>query len=358
MTDIRLFAASNSSRGFRSYFSECFGAGSGVERLYIIKGGPGTGKSYFMRTVARYAASRGYRVTEYYCSSDPTSLDGIRLDPPHGSTEPCVALVDGTPPHVCEPTFAGVREELINLGQFWNGERLRSAAADIRALSAGKSQAYAMAYAHLRAAGEMDAVSDGLTDGCVDSKRLRSLASRLLRGLPEGDGFAVTPALCSAIGMTGEVRFDTYERLASKGELVRISDYYGLGYRLMRELMSLTKEKGQRAWVAYNPVLADKIEALYYPATGLCIVLGEETDDDSRCRSVTLRRYADAEALRRVRGEIRHARHLYCEMLDGALRCLDRVAEQHFALEKIYSASMNFGEQSAYCANFCKTVFG
>ena len=358
MTAIRLFAASNSSEGFRSYFGECFGAGSGVDRLYIIKGGPGTGKSYFMRTAARYAATHGYCVTEYYCSSDPASLDGVRLDPPRGGERPCVAIVDGTPPHVCEPTLAGVREELVNLGQFWDGDRLRRSAADVRALSAGKSQAYAMAYAHLRAAGEMDAVSDGLAEGCVDAKRLRSLASRLLRSVPDGDGFAATPALCSAIGMTGEVHLDTYEHLSSHGELVRIADYYGLGYRLMGELMTLTKEKKQRVWVAHHPVLADKIEALYYPATGLSIVLGEGADDDAPDRRVTLRRYADAEALRRVRGEIRHARYLYREMIDGALRCLGRVAENHFALEKIYSASMNFSAASAYCAEFCKSVFG
>ena len=44
------FAASNSCEGFKSYYGEIF-AGPGIERLYVIKGGPGTGKSHFMRTV-------------------------------------------------------------------------------------------------------------------------------------------------------------------------------------------------------------------------------------------------------------------------------------------------------------------
>ena len=38
------FAALNTAEGFRSYFSEIFGA---LHKLYIIKGGPGTG-SYYM----------------------------------------------------------------------------------------------------------------------------------------------------------------------------------------------------------------------------------------------------------------------------------------------------------------------
>ena len=36
------FAAVNSSRGFISFFDNIF---AGRDRLYIIKGGPGTGKS-------------------------------------------------------------------------------------------------------------------------------------------------------------------------------------------------------------------------------------------------------------------------------------------------------------------------
>ena len=40
----KYFAAVNSYRGFESYYQDMFGA---AERSYIIKGGPGTGKSYF-----------------------------------------------------------------------------------------------------------------------------------------------------------------------------------------------------------------------------------------------------------------------------------------------------------------------
>ena len=73
----RYFAASNSCRGFVSYYPACFGTDSGVEKLYIMKGGPGTGKSRFMRDVATYAVDRGADVTYYYCSSDAASLDGV-----------------------------------------------------------------------------------------------------------------------------------------------------------------------------------------------------------------------------------------------------------------------------------------
>jgi hypothetical protein len=48
------FAASNSKDGFVSYFHECFDRPE-IEKLYIIKGAPGTGKSKFMKDVASLA---------------------------------------------------------------------------------------------------------------------------------------------------------------------------------------------------------------------------------------------------------------------------------------------------------------
>ena len=52
------FAAANSVKGFVSFYGEIFAAPS-IERRYIIKGGPGTGKSSFMKKVARAAKDAG-----------------------------------------------------------------------------------------------------------------------------------------------------------------------------------------------------------------------------------------------------------------------------------------------------------
>ena len=63
---------------------------------YILKGGPGTGKSRMMKKIAdRFAKDED--VTCFYCSADPDSLDAVMM---HTSK---VLVVDGTPPHVSEP---------------------------------------------------------------------------------------------------------------------------------------------------------------------------------------------------------------------------------------------------------------
>jgi hypothetical protein len=154
----RYFAASNSCRGFRNYYGEIF-TDSRISKLYIIKGGPGTGKSHFMKAVARRARIVGYRVTEYACSSDPASLDGIILER-EGS--PTLGFLDGTAPHVREPVLPGVQEEILNLGEFWDRKELETGGARIRALAAGKSEAYNRAYAYLAACGGVEQAADSL----------------------------------------------------------------------------------------------------------------------------------------------------------------------------------------------------
>lgn len=63
-------------------------------KTYIIKGGPGCGKSTLMRLTAKKLSERGYPVELIHCASDPDSLDGVIC------RNRRIAVVDGTSPHV------------------------------------------------------------------------------------------------------------------------------------------------------------------------------------------------------------------------------------------------------------------
>ena len=91
------FAAANTGSGFVSYFSEIFDPDE-MKKLYIIKGGPGTGKSTLAGKLADAAEERGHTVTRYLCSSDPSSLDGIMIE------DLRVGVIDGTAPHAAAAT--------------------------------------------------------------------------------------------------------------------------------------------------------------------------------------------------------------------------------------------------------------
>ena len=110
----KYFFAANSGDGFVGFHEELLRT---AERVFIIKGGPGTGKSKFLREVATRAEDNEKKTVYYYCSSDPDSLDAITVD---GR----LLFIDGTSPHFVEPKLVGAKEEIINLGAFWDGAKL------------------------------------------------------------------------------------------------------------------------------------------------------------------------------------------------------------------------------------------
>ena len=349
------FAASNSCLGFKNYYGEIF-TDTRMDRLYIIKGGPGTGKSHFMRIVARTARTAGYAVTECYCSSDPASLDGLLLT---RDGFPTLGFLDGTAPHTREPVIPGASDELINLGAFWNAKALAREKDTIRTLGQAKSAAYARAYAYLRAAGEADAVADSLTEPCVQSDRLKALAERILRGVPSGETFAPLPTLRRALGMTGWATLPAFEEAAEGGTLLIPEDHYGTGYRLTRLLYTLSETRRHRLWVSFDPVFPHKIDGLFYPDTGLCVLVGDVTPPEQGItRAIHLRRYACAESLRPLRSDLRRAARLRDDLLSAALHSLSEAATFHFEMERIYAAAMDFGAKEKFTQAFCADLFG
>ena len=91
MPNIRYFLGGNTPTGFYSLYHQ-LSEPERLRALYIIKGGPGSGKSTLMRRVERHAQAAGLETEQVLCSGDPDSLDAVMI-PGLGA-----ALVDGTAP--------------------------------------------------------------------------------------------------------------------------------------------------------------------------------------------------------------------------------------------------------------------
>ena len=96
MAQIRYFLGANSPTGFYSLYDQLIDLET-AQAVYLLKGGPGCGKSSFMRRVARHAEAAGQPVEYISCSGDPDSLDAVVLP------AQAVALVDATAPHAMAP---------------------------------------------------------------------------------------------------------------------------------------------------------------------------------------------------------------------------------------------------------------
>lgn len=103
-----LYPGGNTSRGFYSYYDQVIHPEKAT-RIFVLKGGPGVGKSTLMRSLGETIAEQ-MDVEFLHCSSDNDSLDGIVV-PSHG-----LMMVDGTSPHVVDPVLPGAVDGIVNLG--------------------------------------------------------------------------------------------------------------------------------------------------------------------------------------------------------------------------------------------------
>lgn len=131
------FACANTAKGFQNFFSSNL---KNLDKVYILKGGPGTGKSSLMKKIGTYAISKGLTTEFIHCSSDSDSLDGVII--PKLST----GIVDGTAPHIIEPTAPGAIEEYINLGIAWDTNQLATKREQILYLENEIGSCYPKAY--------------------------------------------------------------------------------------------------------------------------------------------------------------------------------------------------------------------
>ena len=103
--------SANGGDGFRTYQSEILDSGV-LDSLYILKGGPGTGKSTFMKKLLDRALDSGADVRIFKCSSDPDSIDALYITSAAGR----FAITDGTAPHERNAEIPGAVDHIIDLG--------------------------------------------------------------------------------------------------------------------------------------------------------------------------------------------------------------------------------------------------
>lgn len=333
----KFFAASNSSLGFKSYYNDCF---ANLDKLYIIKGGPGTGKSGLMRKVAQSACKKGYFVENFYCSSDQSSLDGIILLKNNKS----IGFIDGTSPHSFDIRIAGAVDNIIDLGRFWQEDMLVAKREEIISLSKSKSLEYTSVYKYLCSCGNLAAVIRLYMGECIENDRICALASKLTSNIPTKKEGSESVRLIDSIGMRGRVRFDSFEKMSDK--LYVIGDMFGAGEVLLQKIRDNLRAKNRNIIVSYNPICPDRLDGIVDKDFGCAFILSDERaakdNTKSYIKHVNMKRFVSGDKLAEVKNDIKYARALYKKAIDGAQKAFEKIEKYHFALENIYGAAMDF----------------
>ena len=337
-----LFAAVNSGKGFKSFYTEIFDREE-IEHRYLIKGGPGTGKSTFMRRVGRRAEEAGLSSEYYLCSSDPTSIDAVVID---GRA----AIIDATSPHSVECELAGARDKLINLGEFWNEDGLFEKKEEIKELSVRKRENYRAAYRFLSAAHEVEERSRELCAVFINKEKMQKAARRIAGRLPDGKGYSLKIGVLNSIGMKGRVRLRSYEIMAQ--EVYYVVDSYESGSLFLAMLLGEAQRKGNAVRVSYSPLGAAYPDAVFFEESRTAFILLKEKPQGEKY--VNMRRFVqiDADRAKEVKREYRENGRMIEALVQSAADTLEAAGKEHFELERIYKENMDFEALGRYTEVF------
>ncbi|MBO5883210.1 MAG: hypothetical protein J6Q78_02245 [Clostridia bacterium] len=330
------FAAANSGYGFRSFYEQIFND-SGIKKRYIIKGGPGTGKSSFMKTIGKKQEECGRTVEYYLCSSDPDSVDGIVID---GK----IAMMDGTAPHTVDTEIAGARDEMIDLLRCCDTTSLEGRVEEIKALSKKKSLCYKRAYGYLSMMLRGSEMREGIVLSSLLSDKIKCAAENTVLRFPQGEGFFQKVALRSSFGMKGRVILDLYEKRAKR--IYVVNDSYSLGYKYLEAVVNAAKKKKQPITVSYSYLDPNRLDAVLFDNTGDCFIVLDASDEKipyGIYKTVNTKRFLNISELNtEKKHEYKAMLRIETEISSLAEKNLLRAGEYHFALEKIYVPCMNF----------------
>ena len=170
------FLGANAPDGFYSLYHEFCTPESG-NFLWVIKGGPGCGKSTFMKLIGRAAEAEGLDVEYVLCSSDPDSLDGVLIPAWH------TGYADGTAPHVLDVRFPAAAGAYLDLGQFYDTDALTAQLPALQALGARSSELYRQAYAALHEAKRVHDEIEAVYHPHVDFDGVQALAKSHIQRL-------------------------------------------------------------------------------------------------------------------------------------------------------------------------------
>ncbi|WP_243413613.1 hypothetical protein [Pseudoflavonifractor phocaeensis] len=349
------FLGANAPTGFYSLYDQLIDRESARD-YFLIKGGPGCGKSTLMRRVAARMEAAGHTVEYIQCSGDPDSLDAVVI-PSLGA-----ALVDATAPHVVEPTCPGALERYVNLGACYDTAALKPMRQALVQAMEGYPACYRRAYRCLRAASEIRADLRALLETPQLEERLlrraKGILSRECKKTGGQPGKAVQRFL-GAVCCRGVVcHFDTAEALCQRRYV--LCDSYGLAHPLLSALAAGAMAAGYDVTVCPDPAQPDRMSHLLIPSLSLAFLTStpELPYEGHAYRRLRVDAMADPQAVRRSRARLRFGRKIAAALTEEAVEAMAQAKEKHDRLEALYNPHVDFDRVLATADRLAEELLG
>ena len=356
------FPGNNTPQGFFSYYKYILGQRE-ANRIICIKGGPGTGKSTFMKRIGERFAKLGEDIDYLHCSADEDSLDGVILKNRR------IALIDGTSPHITDPVTPGAVDKIINLGEFWNEEGIALNKDEIIDLNEDCSGWYRIAYNYLNAAKSVFKSLEEIYYKAVEDSEIYRVVADIVTSEYGEYPICLRPGrqkkfFAGAITPGGLVNYlrsllDNIQKVY----LVSVPEGFS-NQSFMEVLKEGAVYRGFDTEVFYCPMGPDeKIDHIIVPQLSLAFItvneyhdlepwelFDEEEDSEEREKELTLidiSDYMKQHVLEENTLLMAELKEEYEILLGRAIKALECARKAHMKVESMYIPNMNFTRISA-----------
>lgn len=344
----KFFYGANTGSGFKEYYSH-FVNQNECNRIYNVIGGPGTGKSTLLKKIAEECHKNGCECEYYFCSSDPTSLDCIRIF--SESSGKTVAVCDATAPHERSFSTPGAVSEIVDLSKFWDSAFLEKKKQVIIKLQESKSLHYLNAYKYIRLLNKANDAIENEIKNYIRNERLEFLILDLIGPLRKPSGLgSVYIRPTGSLSMKGEIFLDNTSFQQKKRYVIQ--DVLGSSAVVMKEIFKKLSEKQMTLFASPSCEIMGGYNELCFLQKKMIISSIPKDDYDI----ITTKELLFKNISKKTRSIIASLQKTVKKAKACALYELSLAKEQHFALEEIYGASMNFKSKDEYDAEIVNNI--
>jgi len=327
------FLGSSSPDGFRSYFSDMIQKEDYY--TYILKGGPGTGKSTLMKKIA---ASFEEDIDFFHCSSDVRSLDAVVLK------KRKIIVTDGTAPHCEDPDYPGIRQEITDLGICLDKKNLHKKRDTITELYTKNKEYHTRAARYIRSGASLNRNIFCIASAALDNTKTDKYADRLCEKLFKNKKTGKTvPELrtLSAFTASGYLTLplpDDYTVYKIRDDDAAAAD------RIIRKISLNVSDSGYEAYTGMCHAFSNEIfEHIIIPELKTAFLSSNHINkfDNAKCTSINTGRFYDRSILAEKKVFTSFNKNVTDSIYTEVYSSIQKALEIHNELEKYYIESLD-----------------
>lgn len=304
-------ASANTGLGFVDNFSSILEPNK-QGFTFILKGGPGTGKSTLMRRIGDHFEKQGESVEYFYCSSDINSLDGVRIVGKN------ICVIDGTSPHSKDVNIVGVDSSIVNLGDAVQCGIVRKQRYIEKCLRE-KKQSYNMLYAYTKSALTIREIENKINATIFDEDLAKISVQKvidIIKKNKSNENGKIRELFSSVIDKDGVTQL---ENIAPHSTVLSLNHSRCENIYILNCVKEQLYANGY-SLICFKDVIENKIDSIYVEEGNILIKSMASLDKYSREDQIEMLRLG-----KMIRKQIINAGKM-----------LDRARKKHFKIEKCY----------------------